>query len=501
MVVDAPEAPTGAIAPQLRDQLQRQGALFVKLGHYLATRPDLVDDADIDALTALPDTAAPLSFDIVRAMLARSWHGPVESKLGGLSATPFAARILDQLHAGTAIDGTAVLVRVIRPDAAALLRLIDDKQDALERLVRQCCPAARIAPRAVVADFRTWLADQIDLSLEGDRRSREARAHGLAADSLAALCTTEVVVSRAGPRRADFDDAVARPVASAGAMVRLLFDQVFKRHRAHDVPLESNMAAAPGAAAGWIADGPDRPLTAIEVADIRALWMGLHAHDEASVLRAIDRSVEGCEKPAREQLEREVLSSMRRNVAARPGTKPVAGRGHAADDILLDILRATRAAGGTMASGPLSAHRMLIIGYRTARRLFAGSEPEKSGLRCLARLHIEEGLETLDADLGKIVVDLLLLLRDAPERLNQITADLADGTLGVVLTLDETAGAAEAWNRRVRLIATAIVSLGPFFLLGYVGRLEVLGIPLFAVLGLVLAALFAWMALQWRALR
>jgi hypothetical protein len=287
-------------------------------------------------------------------------------------------------------------------------------------------------------------------------------------------------------------------------VIHLLFAQIFVRCSTQDMPTAANIGVGADGKAEWIGRGPYRPLSAIERQDVRALWAGLHAHDEGEVLRAVRRSLKDADTRAFEQLERSILSAMRRNVATSGSAGKIPGRreAHGVDDVLLGILRAVRRSGLSMAPGPLRAHRMFVAGYRIARWADAASNPEDAGRERLTQLDVRDALATLEPDqLRKIAVDLLLLLRHAPERLNQIAADLADGSLGITLTLDETSKAAEAWNRRVRILATAIASLGPFFLLGHVGTARMWGIPLYVGLGLVLVLLYGFMLLQWRNLK
>jgi ubiquinone biosynthesis protein len=504
MTVEAMEAAQGAAAA-LRVRLDIGGPLLVKLGHFLGTRPDLVDDAYIDALVALPDRApAPLPWETVRALLADAWSAAPEEALRSITVTPHAARILDQRHAATLPDGTPVSVRIIRPDARALVAQIETQRHQMQEIVALCCAADRGAMAGVIGGFRTWLVGQMDLAAELRHRNRIAASgdeQGADVAVVSALCTPDILVTAEEPGR-PFTPVGEASAGETQALVRLAFRQIFRRGTGQDAPLASNITKESGRPAEWIGRGPYRPLTSIERQDVRALWSGLHAHDEASVLRAVLRSLQTSEKPALERLELLILSAMRRDVAARPEHKATTRRdSHGVDDVLLGILRAVRQTGLTMADGPLSAHRLLVATYRIVRLASAEIDPDELGRRCLAKLDIRDALDTLDLDqMGKVAVDLLLLLRDAPERLNQIAADLAEGSLGITLALDESSSTARAWNRRVRLIATAIASLGPFFLLSEIGTAELWGIPAYVALGPLLAVLYGWMLLQWRKL-
>jgi hypothetical protein len=71
----------------------------------------------------------------------------------------------------------------------------------------------------------------------------------------------------------------------------------------------------------------------------------------------------------------------------------------------------------------------------------------------------------------------------------------------MTVTFDEVPRTAAAWRRRVRLVTTAILTVGLSLLVGAGELPVVLGVPVAAPVWLLLAGLYASALLQWRRMR
>src|SRR6185503_2684548 len=106
---------------RLTAALNRLGPSYVKLGQFLATRPDIVGAEMADALGALRDEMAPFPEQEARATVAAVLGAPVDQIFATFSP-PVAAASIAQVHKATlaAADGSrTVAVKVLRPNIRA----------------------------------------------------------------------------------------------------------------------------------------------------------------------------------------------------------------------------------------------------------------------------------------------------------------------------------------------------------------------------------------------
>ncbi|HET7717334.1 MAG TPA: 2-polyprenylphenol 6-hydroxylase [Bauldia sp.] len=168
-----------AEAERLTRALNRLGPSYVKLGQFLATRPDIVG-ADVAAtLGKLRDEIEPFPEVEARATIARALGKPVETLFATFSP-PVAAASIAQVHrAEVAGEGgfRAVAVKVLRPGIRPRFQRDLETFYVGARLVERLDPAARrLRPVAVVDTLARSVAIEMDLRLEAAALSEMAEA-------------------------------------------------------------------------------------------------------------------------------------------------------------------------------------------------------------------------------------------------------------------------------------------------------------------------------------
>ena len=158
------EAPRGA---RLRMALEKLGPIFVKFGQVLSTRRDLLPLDVADELAKLQDQVPPFPGAQAVAMIERAFGQRLDQVFEQFDVEPVASASIAQVHFARLKSGREVAVKVLRPGMLAAiehdLSLMHTLAHIVERLWQD---GKRLKPREVVAEFDTYLHDELDLVRE-----------------------------------------------------------------------------------------------------------------------------------------------------------------------------------------------------------------------------------------------------------------------------------------------------------------------------------------------
>ncbi|RJF76023.1 2-polyprenylphenol 6-hydroxylase [Rhodopseudomonas palustris] len=173
-LIERPGAKSGA---RLSRALTRLGPAYLKLGQFLATRPDVVGVAMARDLEALQDRLPPFSQDEANAVIAASLERPVEQAFVSLSP-PVAAASIAQVHRGVVEVGGVhkqVAVKVLRPNVAARFkRDLSDFFFVADKAEQYSSEARRLRLVEVINTMSRSVAMEMDLRLEAAAASEMA---------------------------------------------------------------------------------------------------------------------------------------------------------------------------------------------------------------------------------------------------------------------------------------------------------------------------------------
>ncbi|WIT10074.1 ubiquinone biosynthesis regulatory protein kinase UbiB [Paucibacter sediminis] len=185
---------------RLRLALERLGPIFVKFGQVLSTRRDLVPGDIVEELARLQDDVPPFPAETSRALVEKAFGRRIEELFGSFEAEPVASASIAQVHFATLKDGREVAVKVLRP---GMLDVIEDDLALLRTIAgwveRLSADGRRLKPREVVAEFDTYLHDELDLVREAAnaaqlRRNMDGLNLVMVPVMMWDLCTSEVIV-------------------------------------------------------------------------------------------------------------------------------------------------------------------------------------------------------------------------------------------------------------------------------------------------------------------
>ena len=158
------DAPRGA---RLRMALEKLGPIFVKFGHVLSTRRDLLPLDVADELALLQDRVPPFPGVQAVALIEKAFGQRIEQIFTDFNTVPEASASIAQVHFGTLKNGREVAVKVLRP---GMLDVIEHDLKLLHTLARVVewawADGKRLKPRQVVAEFDVYLHDELDLVRE-----------------------------------------------------------------------------------------------------------------------------------------------------------------------------------------------------------------------------------------------------------------------------------------------------------------------------------------------
>jgi ubiquinone biosynthesis protein len=172
------ERPTGdSVEHRLSTALTRLGPTYVKLGQFLATRPDVVGPALARDLETLQDKMPPFPQADAEAAVEAALGKPVSQAFTSFGPAVAAASIA-QVHRAeiaTADGRKPVAVKVLRPDIERRFMVeIESFTFAARRAEALSAEARRLRLMEVVATLRRSVAIEMDLRLEAAALSEMA---------------------------------------------------------------------------------------------------------------------------------------------------------------------------------------------------------------------------------------------------------------------------------------------------------------------------------------
>ncbi|MGN6830655.1 ubiquinone biosynthesis regulatory protein kinase UbiB [Paucibacter sp. M5-1] len=185
---------------RLRLALEHLGPIFVKFGQVLSTRRDLVPADIVAELSRLQDNVPPFPAVVSQALVEKAFGKPVEQLFKSFDAEPVASASIAQVHFAVLHDGREVAVKVLRP---GMLDIIEDDMALLRTVAgwveRLSADGRRLKPREVVAEFDTYLHDELDLVREAANAAQLRRNMAdlnlvMVPEMHWELCSSEVIV-------------------------------------------------------------------------------------------------------------------------------------------------------------------------------------------------------------------------------------------------------------------------------------------------------------------
>ncbi len=157
----------------LRTQLHELGPTFIKIGQTLSTRADLLPLPAMLELSTLQEEVESFDNGIAYTIIERELGGSPAELYARFEAEPIAAASLSQAYRAVLHDGRDVVVKVQRPNLAAIIALDVQVLEAVaEEVMRYPALCRHTDWPGVVSEFARTIFEEIDYIREGRNADR-----------------------------------------------------------------------------------------------------------------------------------------------------------------------------------------------------------------------------------------------------------------------------------------------------------------------------------------
>jgi ubiquinone biosynthesis protein len=222
----------------------------------LSTRADLIPPEWAEEFRKLQDDCPPVPFAGIRETIERELEGGVAGVFSSIEERALATASIAQVHRATLLDGTPVVVKVLRPGVRQVLAADMDVLTTLAEFVEQHFRNLGYSPTAVVRELARELENEIDLVREARATERLERCfaddprvsfphvhwQGTSSSVLTLEEIKGILLSRATPDDLTQEERHAIVVAGVDAV----FKQCLELGFFHADPHPGNIFALPG---------------------------------------------------------------------------------------------------------------------------------------------------------------------------------------------------------------------------------------------------------------
>ena len=150
---------------KLAQSIERLGPVAIKIGQFIATRPDMVGENLASGLEKLQDQAPPFPTAEARLSVEKEMNAPLHALFREFSE-PCAAASIAQVHRAKDMEGQALAVKLLRPDIEKIFaRDLADLQ-RIARHLEKHDPSRRLRLKEAFKRIARNVRREMDLRLE-----------------------------------------------------------------------------------------------------------------------------------------------------------------------------------------------------------------------------------------------------------------------------------------------------------------------------------------------
>lgn len=288
---------------RFRSMLEELGPTFIKFGQVLSTRPDLVSSAYVAELRTLQDHCEAIDYEAIKEAIRTGLGRAPDELFASIDPVPVATASIAQVHRGTTKDGADVAIKVQRPGIAQEVRRDIDLLYQLAQLFDAVVEeSAMTEPVGVVSELDRALTDELNFLHEAANCREFGHLHENRPDMVIPVVfddlssTTVLTMSYVeGVPFSRLPEGVDHR-AIAERMVREAFDQVFVDGVYHADPHPGNLLYLPDGRYAILDFGLIGKLTPQMQETLVVLALAVSVRDADTVARTIYRLGQGNER-------------------------------------------------------------------------------------------------------------------------------------------------------------------------------------------------------------
>jgi len=152
-----------SLPEKVRYMLQELGPTFVKFGQIVSSRAEQLPPEWLQELERLQSNVPPFSYETAQRIIVNELGDPPEKIFATFEKEPFAAASTAQVHRATLPDGTAVVVKIQRPNIGVTVKAdLNVMRDLTRRIQKRQHWAQEIDLRGLVDEFANGILYELD---------------------------------------------------------------------------------------------------------------------------------------------------------------------------------------------------------------------------------------------------------------------------------------------------------------------------------------------------
>jgi ubiquinone biosynthesis protein len=502
--------------------LVRLGPTFIKIGQFLALRPDILPEAYCDELLRLVDRAPSAPWEVIREIIQIELGAEPGDLFKKISRQPLAAGSIAQVHVAQTWEGEEIAVKVQRPNLPAQIKRDLRKIRWLAGFLKVSGIAPFISPAELVQELERWLKQELDFTRElsnhtrmfdelaGEKEVRIPRPYPefssprvISTEYLKGLPFSDLIRYA---RRGEFEQierlGLDRDLL-AERLIRSSLTQIFQQRFFHADMHPGNLIAMGDNVIGLIDFGLTDVLDPT-VQEVQSDYLGaLYNNDIHGMYRAISQIFVPGKTTDQEAFRRDFYSETSRWLSTLEDRSDNGHRRSPTASYMITLMQLARAHEMRPPTSVLSMYRTLLTSESVAYHLRTEANLRDVGRQFFNNLQVERLISSYyPVPVMSRLMELNELVRSGPGNAHQILSDLSEGRFVLSVQSTESEQTRGYANKRARLLALAIFSMTLALLLtftaGRQGRWQSISD---AILWLLLFGVFGWMAILWRRLR